>query len=340
MIDIELNSRYVKNLVRGAHFYSSSKISFTVERREPVACVVDRAALDNYLAEKAIDCGAKVLLGHKVQYTKKSKDNIVAGGSWGNIEAELMIDAEGVAPKFLENNGLKPLKRKNLIPALQLDLSDTAVDTDYVEVYMDRHRTPRFFSWIIPTGRNSVRAGLACKEKIRQKLESFVIERFGEKIVGQIKGPARPGFISTHGPIRKTSSDRMLVVGDAAGQTKPTTGGGVILGGICSKIAGEIAYEAVRKKEFSGSLLQKYDLLWKKRLAKEFKAARLFRRIVDRLSEKSVDDLFRIIIERNLEKEISQIGDIDFQARSIFHILRKRDIAKILSSILKGFVFR
>jgi digeranylgeranylglycerophospholipid reductase len=148
-------------------------------------------------------------------------------------------------------------------------------------------------------------------------------------------------MIITCGPIEKTYSDNLLVVGDAAGHVKPTTGGGVILGGICASISGHVAAEAVDKNNFKETFLKKYEVLWKKRLGKEFQMTRLARKILNRLSDKAIDKLFKIIIEENLQHELSIGGDMDFQRNVILKLLKRKETLKILPMVWRAlFSFR
>jgi len=187
-----------------------------------------------------------------------------------------------------------------------------------------------FFAWVIPLSANGARVGLACRgDDPRQRLEEFMKKRFSLFTRLFVSS----GLVITCGPIPKTFSENFLMVGDTAGQVKPTTGGGVILGGMCASMAGEVAAEAVKRGNFSSNSLEEYERRWRERLGREFRATRLARRVLNRLSDKTMDKIFRIILEKGLQAELSAKGDMDFQASLLSALAKKRDIIRLLLTV-------
>ncbi|MEM2936458.1 MAG: NAD(P)/FAD-dependent oxidoreductase [Candidatus Bathyarchaeia archaeon] len=329
-IGVPPNADFVQNRVRGAHFFSPSSLSFTVERTEDVACVVDRILFDKFLARQATDAGAEIRLQSKVQRVIKRDGRMMMEEPWGSLAAGVIIDAEGVASRLVKEMDLTPLEPNGVLPALQFELIDVDVDPSYVEMHLGEEIAPKFFAWVIPLSPHRARVGLACRGgDPRQKLEEFVKKRFDEPTRVSVGS----GLVITCGPIPKTFSDNFLVVGDAAGHVKPTTGGGVILGGICASIAGGVAAEAVKRGDSSSDFLVEYERLWKERLDREFRAARLARKALNRLSDKTMDKIFRIILEKGLQGELSAKGDMDFQANLLSALAKKGDILRLLLTV-------
>jgi len=334
-IQIPPDESFVQNRVRGAHFFSPSRLSFTVERDEPVACVVNRAQLDRFLARQAIESGAHLKLDSKVQSIRQLDGKIMLVGDFGTIRAGIVIDAEGIASHLIREMDLHPLPFEDSLPALQYDLEDVDADSGYVEIHIGRELAPSFFAWVIPLRRKSIRVGLACKgANPREKLEGFIRDRFGEDPEPS-RVYTRSGLIVTSGPISRTFCDNFLVVGDVAGQVKPTTGGGVIWGGICAMIAGRVAAEAVETGNLTQRFLRRYEVSWRTKLGREVSSTLLARKIANRLSDITVDKIFESMMESNLEKELSLEGDMDFQARAILRVARRKDILKILFSSVR-----
>ena len=333
-IGVPQEGSFVQNMVRGARFFSPSGLSFTVEKDEAIACVVDRGLFDRFLARQATQAGARIRLTSKVRGIRRAEEGIVALGEQESTRAKILIDAEGASSRIVKAAGLEPLDPSCILPGLQFDLRGVDVDSDYVEIHVGRGVAPGFFAWVIPLSEDSARVGLACKgPKPKNTLDRFVENRFGyENRLGRIA--TRSGRVITCGPIEKTFADNLLVVGDAAGQVKPITGGGVILGGICASVAGEVAAKAVEEGDFSGVLLGRYESLWKERLGKEFRMTLLVRRTLDRLSDKVIDRLFKVIIEENLPDLLSEQGDIDFQTGVLRKVLMRKEILRILPSLL------
>jgi len=330
-INVPSDESFVQNKVKGAHFFSPSKLSFTVEKDEPVACVVNRVNFDRFLAKQATQAGANLKLNSKVKNIKRLNGKIFLTCNFGTVKADIIVDAEGVASHLIKGIGLQPLPTRRLLPALQYDLKGVNLDVDYVEIHVGREVAPHFFAWVIPLDENSARVGLACEgDSPHEKLERFIEKRFKGDNLTHIY--TRSGLVITCGPVPRSFDDNFIAVGDVAGQVKPTTGGGVIWGGVCAMIAGRVAAEAVEARDPAQSFLRNYEILWRKRLDKEVKLTLLARKIADRLSDKTVDKIFEAIARSNLQEEVSLEGDIDFQAGAILKVAGKKEVLKILLS--------
>ncbi len=334
------NGAYVQNKVRGARFFSPSNLSFTIERKEKVACVVNRTLLDKFLAEQAERSGALIKLNSRVH-------SAIYDGAWtlkidgySKLRAKLLVDAEGALPKVLGMAGLERLKIENLLRGLQVDLKGVSVDPDYVEVHFSRELAPGLFAWVIPLNDEAVRIGLACKgSNPRDRLFKFIKKRFGNVSKRRLEAiNFRSGMIITCGPIERTYGDGLLVVGDSAGQVKPITGGGVIFGGKCASIAGRTASEAVRNNRTGRDFLKTYEEEWRAKLSREFRIALLTRRILNRLSDKEMDKIFSLVIREEIYRELSICGDMDLQGTSILKVFKKRGILKFLPIILRAMI--
>ncbi|MCS7120678.1 MAG: NAD(P)/FAD-dependent oxidoreductase [Nitrososphaerota archaeon] len=330
---------YIQNSIRGARFFSPSGLSFQIERDEPIAYVIERSMFDEYLATKARNSGAHIYLGVKVNSIQREGGESLAYYDEGFIRAKVVIDAGGTSSLMLRLSGLETLNIDDLIPGIQMDLGGIDVEPEYVEIHVSKKIAPSFFAWVIPLTRKVARVGLACKGgNPKLYLERFVEKRFGDlRNLEVIK--TRSGRVVTCGPIKKTYDDGLLIVGDAAGQVKPTTGGGVILGGICARIAGRVAVEAVNRGDFSGEYLRVYEELWRREVGKELSIGYAARRVLNHLSDEVIDKIFKIIAEdETLQELISAEGDMDFQSKILWKIAARREILSILSSAIRSII--
>jgi len=303
--------RFVLNELRAATFYSPSGHELRVEAPRPVACVVDRRELDVVLAEQASDAGARLELGKLVKRLSFRPEGIELEGPWGSAKAELVIVAEGFRSRLVRQLGLRGLNWRGVLPASQVEVPASDVDEEGVEVHLGRRVAPGFFAWVIPLGDGVARVGLACRgADPRRLLRAFLKRRFGLRGVRT----AYSGSVLKCGPIPKTYAERALVVGDAAGQAKPTTGGGVVLGGICASIAGKVAAEAVRAGDFSERFLSSYERGWRRLLGAEFSTMRAFRALLDIVPDGALDVAFELARWARLAERVPGIADMDFQS--------------------------
>ncbi|MBS7653583.1 NAD(P)/FAD-dependent oxidoreductase [Candidatus Bathyarchaeota archaeon] len=335
-IGIPLHGAYVQNKIRGACFYSPSNLSFTIEGNDYVAYVVNRRALDCFLAEQALKSGSRIILNSRVQSVKRNGGWVLNINGRDNFKAKLLIDAEGALPRVLKATGLKILDKKDFLNGLQIDISGVKIDPERVEVHLGRGVAPGFFAWVIPLNDEEARVGLACKNSnLKNLLFSFIKKRF-RYFERMSMHSFYSGFIITCGPIEKTYSDGLIVVGDAAGQVKPISGGGVVFGGICASIAGRVASEAIKRNRLEEKFLKTYENEWKAKFGKEFKIALLARNILNRLSDRDIDKIFSIVIKEKIHNEISAEGDVDFQGTSIWKIMGKGRFLRFLPTLLKA----
>jgi len=337
-LGVPTNGAYVQNKVRGARFFSPSALTFSVEKSEPVACVVDRSAFDKYLAQKATEAGARIILNERVKGLKRGKEGVYLQSENGEIRGKVVVDAEGTSSRILKAIGLKPINREEMVVGVQCDLEEVNVDPNYVELHFGSRTAPKFFAWVIPLSVNKARVGLGCKGgNPKECLDGFVKKRF-EIDKSLRREDVRSGLIITGGPVERSFSDRFLVVGDAAGQVKPTTGGGVILGGMCASTAGGVAAEAVGSGDCSSHFLVRYEDAWRGELSGDFRSMLLARRVADRLSDKALDKLFSAVIKENLQGLFSAEGDMDFQSSVILKLLKKREVLGVLPSFLRALI--
>ena len=156
----------------------------------------------------------------------------------------------------------------------------------------------------------------------------FLKKRFEEYTLKKVRG----GLIVISGPIPKTYIGRLAVVGDAAGQVKPTTGGGVIVGGMCARLCGQVIAEAI-KSEAERDFLYEYEKGWIDMLGEEFRWMKLVRRLLNMLPDRLIDQVFRRIIDAGLHEELSRVGDIDFQSGAFNLLIRNlpKQLLKALS---------
>jgi flavin-dependent dehydrogenase len=129
--------------------------------------------------------------------------------------------------------------------------------------------------------------------------------------------------ISLGGPIAKAYSNGFLAVGDAASQVKPTTGGGVIFGLTCAKIAAQVASEAITRNDVSSDYLQLYQKRCMEKLGFDVSVMLRMRRFLDALSDERIDRALRFCATVGLKKALENVEEIDFQGQTLLRILKK-----------------
>ena len=326
-----LPEEIVENTFYGAIFHSPKGKSFSVRFSQPVTCVVNRVLFDKYIAEMAKDAGVQYHLNSQVE-PLNIEDGFVRGvnvkqngKTREKFFAKIVIDAEGISSRILRLAGLSALNRHMLVNGVQAEV-ENAKDTepDMVEVFLGKDYATGFYAWLIPIGDGKAKVGLATKTGNPKELLSRLM--FKHPVVSKKLHTAKIVQIGFHpltlgGPITKAYSNGFLAVGDAASQVKPTTGGGVIFGMTCARVAAEVAYEALSKNDFSSGFLSAYQRRCKEILGFDVKVMLRIRKMLDVMSDGKVDDAISLCKKLNLDRSLQNIKDVDFQGQSILRFL-------------------
>jgi flavin-dependent dehydrogenase len=125
-------------------------------------------------------------------------------------------------------------------------------------------------------------------------------------------------------PPARTYGDRLLAVGDAAGQTKPTSGGGLYYGLIGADAAAETLAKALTDGDLSAGRLGEYEKKWRGKLGREMRNGYWARRLYERLSDKQIDLAFKIMKAGGIEKALLNAKEVsfDWHSRTIKSLLR------------------
>ncbi len=180
-----------------------------------------------------------------------------------------------------------------------------------VEVHFGNGVAPGFFAWLVPTGPGRGLAGLMARRNTGLYMKEFVhnLERTG-RVRSQETG-IRFGGIPLK-PLRHTSADRLLYVGDAAGQVKPTTGGGIYYGLICAQIAAEVLHRAMTRGDVSRRALSWYDRRWRRLLMRELRMGRRARWLFERLDDGQIERLFCLARSREVDRWMREYEGFSF----------------------------
>jgi len=326
----------VLNELRGAviHFPGGEEVE--VISNEIKAMVIDRESFDEICHRRAVDAGASFLPGHKFQDLLMKDDHIkisVKADCTKTMKSKMIVGADGYKSNVARKAGLGGAKEA--VRGFQVDIEYSMESQESVHVFLGNNVAPGFFAWQIPCG-NFTRVGLCVSEgngspsrylkhlMKRLNLEGRVLRKYG-------------GFIPL-GVIPRTFTDRVMIVGDAAAQIKPLSGGGLFTGMRSAECAGITAVEAAIEENFSSSFLSKYEERWHSAIGKEIERGYLLRKVFIRLNDKKLDQVSRIIKKHGVSQLLSE-GDIDRPTELVPLILRSapsliRFSPQILSSLL------
>jgi len=299
------NEKFIRNKINKASIFSPDGFELCINSEKQGVVVIDRSIFDKEIARQATEYGAEIYLGSKVQSIEEDKVKIKGDV----IRGKYIVDARGC--KALVN-----YRKEGVILAGKYEVYGKWFERDKVEIYINQDLTPGFFLWVIPLSEDYARVGAA-----GYKVNPFkVIERFlKDKKCTIVKKIAAP--INIGGTLNYFQKGRLFLVGDVAGQTKPTTAGGIYTGGVGALLASKCIIEGLKG---NGNL--SYKDLWSSKFSREFKFMKIGRRIFESLSNETINKLFRIL--KNFESKLSLEGDFDFHSKSILSFLKIKNITK------------
>ncbi len=333
------------NELSTAYIHTISGKKLFIGDDEVRAVVIDREKFDKQLAEQAMISGTKYIMNAKAvgigdcekNASRVFKNNIVVNflrnAKEEKIKTKLLIGADGVnsnVVKWLDLEGAK-----EIINALTFDTDSDICDGNSVNLIVSRSYTPGFFAWIIPIDNKMVRFGMGISSSSNGSLNQYFnrLKQLNLKPFSHIFKNFDNNELSANdilvgkiplGLIKKTYSNRVMIVGDAACQVKPLTGGGLYYGLISAKRCAQVAVEALNKQDFSESLLSKYQRLWEKDIGKEIEQGLRLRNIFLNLNDDDIDELFNIFGQEEFLNIINRYGDIDFPWRLVLKIITKK----------------
>lgn len=275
----DLPDNVILNRVSRARFHATSSW-FELESKRPFY-VVDRERLDKFLFLRARQAGASadtgILFKDFERTAGKDEDFLTLHTSKGKVQARLLVGADGPLSTVAAAAGLE--RPANMLTGLQMTVQGE-FDPDAVELVFSSELTPDFFGWVVPLSEKQARIGVAAKQNALARLKTLVEKRAGGIVKAEEVKPDVAGKIN-FGLMERTSAERVMVVGDAACQVKPFSGGGVVYGLLGAGYAANAATKALKSGDFSAEFFkQEYDDKWKAHLASPIKRGLLYRRIL------------------------------------------------------------
>ncbi len=254
------------------------------------ANVIDRAKFDQHLAAQAADAGVDFQMETTV--FKRAKSNVLSVRNKEGkqeISAKVIIGADGARSLISQSIGNRyENEDRDLCPSINFVMEDVECDSTTTEMYFGRQVAPGGYAWLIPKGDNIANVGFGMrrpfsspKRSIKEYLYKFI--RTNPLVAPRTRKAriiSRIGAtIPVGGPVRRTFSDNVVLVGDAAGHVMASNGGGIPT----ALAGGEIGGEAVVQHLESGQPLSWYEKTWREEFSIELLSALRILHIADQV---------------------------------------------------------
>jgi len=287
---------YVLNEAKGARFISASGAFAEIKAKESKAYVTDRGEFDRFLAKSY---KGELILGEAVTAARRVKNGFEVSTPKRKLEGKKVVIATGHETMLHKFFGLDAPKR--FISTAQYEIKGATVG-GYVELYVGSI-APGFFAWVIPVSDDTARVGVGVLAgNVHEHMEAFLKRlkkegRFKEKNKVLVKSG---GLIPLYDPGLKLEKNSAYLVGDAAGQVKATTGGGVMIGCLAAKALARAAHEG-------GSYEHKLEAI-----NKELYNHLLIRNVINKFGDEQYEHMVEFLNKPEIKKIIEEKGDMDF----------------------------
>lgn len=328
-----LPDELILNTVKGAFLHTKNH-TLKVEKQENVAYIIDRIAYDEYLFKRAIDNGVKFINKKAIDYD--TKNGITYFSDNTQLKSKVIIGCDGYNSRLSQAMGNNQTNFK--ASQIRVEISDEnmndfrnsgGVITDYVDTYLTGDMLPGFL-WVIPLKNNQFRVGLFSNHTHKQQseiLNEFLNQNFKYNIIEKYKG-----FIPVFDEKNSIVENRAVLIGDAAGQVKPTSGGGLLIGFDACDIASRHIINAVENDDIS--FLKDYQKEFNKKYHREFNYQFKVQKTLNLLSDEDLDYFFLKLRQNDCEKIISEYGDMDKQSTLVKEFIKRGLIFKIMPTFL------
>lgn len=292
----------------------------TVPPAEPTL-VVNRKVFDVQLALMAARAGAELraasaAVGLLMQGGQVAGVRVRSFGQDFEISARLVVAADGTESQTARWAGLKTTPpREDYFTALEYFLAGVGgrIDPQTCQYHLDAALAPGGYLWIFPKGPDCANVGLVVSADrargvhLRQNLDRFIDSQFASSSVISVVA----GGIPVSGMLKQPGCSGLLVVGDAAHQADPLSGGGINWSMLGADLAVQAAVEALKKGDVSWKRLQVYERLWRERCGKMHAALYKIRKMITSMDPDRVDRLVHNASQLPVER--MSLGEVALQ---------------------------
>jgi len=272
--------------------------------------VVDRVKFDREMAKRAANNGADIHLKERVKRVAYP----LVSTKMGEYRGRIIVGADGINSIVRKSIGVRSPK---IIGAVQVMAEYEIEEMENVDIFLGSEIAPGFFGWIIPLFDDLVKIGLASYGNSWNYLKRFLKNVDGKAL--SISGGGIP-----IGTVKRSYGEGIIIVGDAAGHVKATSGGGIYPGLLASNCAITTIKKALEMNDFSQKMLSSYENCWRNGIGKELNQALYLHKIYRKIRDEEFNKLVRDLNDEKLIAIINEYGDIDYPSRVATKIFRKK----------------
>jgi digeranylgeranylglycerophospholipid reductase len=321
--EFELSNDSIYKDIQEVKIISPHSTQVTYQHPYSFAHVVNREAFDKNLAMAAQSKGVEINLDNHVLDISLRCSSVdvlakIESKYLKKYSARMAIIATGI--DFSLNKKLGLGYPKNFIYGIQAEFESD--NWDLTTILVGNDTAPGAFAWVVPSDERTIRVGLMT-EKNPQLCFQNLMKRLNLTLEQSIRESEIQSRAITQGLVSKTYGERVLAVGEAVGQVKATSGGGIYFGLLCSDIASRVVLKSFEEGCFSALALAEYEKSWKKAIQREILIGYYARKICGKLTDTQIEKLFQIAQTDGIIPLIREKGNFDWHSELILALIKK-----------------
>ncbi len=273
---IEIQPQWIANYVTRARLFAPTLQSVEIPLPSR-GIILHRRLFDSGLAEAAARAGVEVFTKAYVSGVDFNRQPPLVTVNYRQevkqIRAKIVIAADGVESRVARWAGIRTQTvLKDIESCAQYLMGNLETVTDSIDFYFSSRWAPGGYAWVFPKGKSVANVGLGVNCAWRNTytplahLDAFCQELFpqGTRLATVVGG------VPVAQTLKQIVADHLLVVGDAARQANPVTGGGILAAITAGQLAGTVAAEAIKKNTYRAEFLMRYQRAWARTVGRDY----------------------------------------------------------------------
>ena len=279
-LNIKIPEEIIVNRIKKVELISPDNNYITFNLKEP-DLITNRMELDKFLANEAVNRGAKLNLRHRFVGYENGKISVRYKGELKSYDVEALVGSDGPNSQVAKSANLYGERKFCVARQCRVKIKN---DPELFKVYFGSKVSPDFFGWVVPEDENIARIGIGSEKNAEFYFKSFLNKLGNPEIIDY-----QAGLIPIYDPKPLRSKDNVYLIGDSALQVKAISGGGIIKGMLAAE-------------ELSNALLKNldYEKLWRKRIGMDLFINLKIRQMMNKFSDEDYNKLIRIANENAL----------------------------------------
>lgn len=314
----DLPTDHILRVIDQLRFISPGGVSLPFQHPDPLAYAVNRARFDAAMAARAVASGAILRTGAHVDEIQINQSDVTLSVNRNQsvVKSRFVVLATGAGSRLLQQVGLSGPKKFVLGAQTECDITEA----EEIEVYLGHRVAPSNFGWLIPLQKGRAKVGLICDRQAPHALRKFMeSEPLRDRIRSRAKIRCSLLPLDT---IHRSYGHRTIVVGEAAGQLKTITCGGIYYALLAAEIGADVLDRALQHHQSDAATLAPYEQRWRDLLEAELRIGLRLRSLFGRLSDDRINTLFEVAAKDGLMDIIREKVNFDWHRDLVNAMLR------------------